>query len=153
MGGESRNAQRNYSREAKDPPMTSYLVNSNPYGTHTTPPISFTQEDAIGVYYPYYEALVVRAIVARNGLSRMLVDNGSSVNILFGATYDKMQITHSLTLMTAPLYDFIGDNIVPRERITLAVEMGAPPLTAYHLMEFLVVDHWLAYHGVLGRPH
>lgn len=65
----------------------------------------------------------------------MLVDNRSSVNILLRATYDKMQITHGLILMTALLYGFTSDSIVPRGRITLAaVEMGAPPLAAHHLM-------------------
>lgn len=108
--------------------MTTYLVNSNPRGTHTTQTITFTHEDTIGVHYPYCDALVVRAVVARNDLNRMLVDNGSSVNILFGVTYGKMQISHGLIPMTAPLYGFTRDGIVPSERITLAVDMG----TAYN---------------------
>lgn len=37
-------------------------------------------------------------------------------------------------------------------KITLAVEMGTPLLTTRHFMEFLMVDHRFAYHGVLGRP-
>lgn len=57
----------------------------------------------------------------------MLMDNGSSVNILFGATYDKMLMDHELTRIMAPLYDFIDDNIIDNGRITLAVEMGTPP--------------------------
>lgn len=70
--------------------MTNNLVNNNPDGIHTAPTITFTHEDTIGVHYPHCDALVVKAVVARNGLNRMVVDNVSSLNILFGATYDKM---------------------------------------------------------------
>lgn len=83
---------------------------------------------------------MVRAVVVKKGLNLMLIDNGSSVNILFGATYDKMQITHDLIPMTTSLYSFTRESIVPRRRITLAVEMGSIPLTTHHLMEFLVMD-------------
>lgn len=69
----------------------SYLVNSTLRGANATLSIIFTLEDAIGVHYPYCDALVIRAIVARNGLNSMLVDNGSSINILFEITYKKMQ--------------------------------------------------------------
>ncbi|XP_022861271.1 uncharacterized protein LOC111381691 [Olea europaea var. sylvestris] len=67
-------------------------------------PVTFSQEDAQGVHHPHCDALVVRAVVARNGLKRMLVDNGSSVNILFGSTFDKIQIKHGLIPMTDPLF-------------------------------------------------
>lgn len=46
--------------------------------------------------------LVVKAIVTRNSLKHILVDNGRSINFLFGATYDKMMIDHELTPMIAP---------------------------------------------------
>ncbi|XP_022880877.1 uncharacterized protein LOC111398174 [Olea europaea var. sylvestris] len=77
----------------------------------------------------------------------MLVDNGSSVNILFGSTFNKMILDHELTSTTTPLYRFTGDNITSRGKITLAV-----PQTTMNFMEFLIVDSRSAYHGVLGRP-
>lgn len=151
VGGESKNAQRNYTREAKTPPMVSYLMNQS-QGERAVEPITFTQEDTTGVHFPHCDALVVRAVVARNGLKRKLVDNGSSVNILFGTTFDKMAVDHELTPMSSPLYGFTGDSIIPRGKITIAVEMGALPQVAHHFMEFLVLDRRSAYHGVLGRP-
>lgn len=74
------------------------------------------------------------------------------VNILFGSTYEKMLVDHELTPMSKPFYGFSGNSIILWRRITLAVEMGAFLLVDYHFMEFLVVDHLSAYHGVLGRP-
>ncbi|CAI9762902.1 unnamed protein product [Fraxinus pennsylvanica] len=131
--------------------MTSYTVSRSHEG-RAVEPITFTQDDATGVHFPHCDVLVVRAIVASNGLKRMLEDNGSSVNILFGTTFDKMAMDHELTPMSSPLYGFIVDRIIPRGKITLAVEMGASPQIAHHFMEFLVVDRRCAYHGVLGRP-
>ncbi|XP_022859618.1 uncharacterized protein LOC111380322 [Olea europaea var. sylvestris] len=89
IGGNTRNAQRNYIREAKDPSMITYIVNKS-QAANKMAPITFSQEDAEGVHHPHCDALVVKVVVARKGLKRMLVDNGSSVNILFGSTLDKM---------------------------------------------------------------
>lgn len=66
-------------------------------------------------------------MVARNGLKRMLVDNGSSVNILFGTTFDKMVLDHELTSITTLLYGFTGDGITPGRRVTLVVDGRATP--------------------------
>lgn len=87
--GESKNAQRNYTREAR--PMASYIV-SQSQRMRSIELITFTPEDTVGVHYPHCDALVVRAAVAQNRLKRMLVDNMSSVNILFDSAYDKMMV-------------------------------------------------------------
>lgn len=98
--------------------MASFLVSNSLSSTERrVQPITFIEDDVVGVYYPCCNALIVRAIVARNGLKRLLVDNGSLANIIFGATFDKMDVDHELTLMTSPLYGFIGDSIIPRGKI------------------------------------
>lgn len=95
----------------------------------------------------------MRTVVAINGLEKMLVDNGSSINIIYRATFDKMEVDHELTPITSPLYEFTSDNIISRVKITIAMEIGMAPLTAHHFMEFLVVDYRSAYYGVFGRPN
>ncbi|KAL2465637.1 Uncharacterized protein Adt_41488 [Abeliophyllum distichum] len=105
-----------------------------------------------GVHYPHCDALVVRAVVARNGLGRMLVDNGSSVNVIFLSTYEQMNIDVLLEPSTEPLYGFTGDCVTPKGIVRLAVTMGEEPMAAHTFMEFLIVDRRSAYHGVLGRP-
>lgn len=76
------------------------------------------------MHSPHEDALVIRTIVDLNGLKRKLVDNGSLVNVIFGATFDKMEVDQKLNSMTSPLYEFTGDIIVPRGKITVAIEMG-----------------------------
>ncbi|KAL2519488.1 Uncharacterized protein Adt_15735 [Abeliophyllum distichum] len=152
IGGQSRNAQKNYAKEAEGKLEMNWLINSRPSSSCKVDPISFTEEDMKGVHYPHCDALVVRAVVARNGLGRMLVDNGSSVNVIFLSTYEQMNIDVPLEPSTEPLYGFTGDCVTPKGIIRLAVTMGEEPLAAHTFMEFLVVDRRSAYHGVLGRP-
>lgn len=71
IGRESRNAQK----EAKDPPMISYLIIITPCRIGGTLPKAFTHDDAFGFHYSHCDALMVRAIVEKNGLKRVLVDN------------------------------------------------------------------------------
>lgn len=94
--------------------MASYIENNRPQDGRSVEPITFTQKDAFGLHYPHCDALVVKAIVVQKGLTYMLVDNGSSVNILFTATFDKMKVDHELTYINSPLYGFIGDSLIPR---------------------------------------
>ncbi|KAL2461799.1 Uncharacterized protein Adt_45219 [Abeliophyllum distichum] len=105
-----------------------------------------------GVHYLHCDALVVRAVVAMNGLGRMLVDNGSSVNVIFLSTYEQMNIDIPLEPSTEPLYGFTRDCVTPKRIVRLAVTMGEEPLATHTFMDFLVVDRRSAYHGVLGRP-
>lgn len=57
--------------------MSSFIVSSNEPSNHKgVQPITFTQDDAIGVHCPHCDTLVVRVVVARNGLKRMLVKMG-----------------------------------------------------------------------------
>lgn len=49
---------------------------------------------------------------------------GSSINIIFGTTFDKIDVDYDPTSMDPLLFNFIVDNIIPREKMTLAVENG-----------------------------
>ncbi|KAL2504798.1 Uncharacterized protein Adt_20419 [Abeliophyllum distichum] len=152
IGGQTRNAQKNYAKEAEEKLMTNWLINSRSSGSSKVDPNSFTEEGMTGVHYLHCDALVVRAVVARNGLGRMLVDNGSSVNVIFSSTYEQMNVNAPLEPSTEHRYDFTGDCITPKWVICLAVTMEEEPLAAHTFIEFLVVDRRYAYHGVLGRP-
>lgn len=51
----------------------------------------------------------MRAVVAENGLKRMLINNESSINITYGGSFNKMEVDHELTPMTYPLYGYTGE--------------------------------------------
>ncbi|KAL2512804.1 Uncharacterized protein Adt_18404 [Abeliophyllum distichum] len=105
------NARRNYAKAARGEPVESWQVHGH---CPKAPLISFMKEDEAGIHYPHCDAPVVRAVVARNGLGRMLVDDGSVVNILFGSAFDQMDVDHELTAISELLFGFTGDSLVLR---------------------------------------
>lgn len=99
---ETRN-ERDYAMEAKDLSIVSFIVNSSqPSTKRRVQLVTFTLDDVVNVHYPHCNALIVMAVVGQNSLKRMLVENGRSVNIMFGATFDKMEVDHELTPINSP---------------------------------------------------
>ena len=54
--------------------------------------LSFSEEDARGVIMPHDDALVVTMTVANHAIHGILVDNGSSVDILYWTVFQQMGI-------------------------------------------------------------
>lgn len=92
------------------------------------------------------------AIVVRNRLKPLLVDNRSYINNIFEATFNKIQVNHP-AIPTIDLFVGFTSNIVNlMKKLTLVVDMKNEPQVACHYIEFLVVDNSSVYHRVLGRP-
>ena len=49
--------------------------------------ITFMDEDAERVHYPHADAIVITLLIADYTTRRVLVDNGSSTNILYYPTF------------------------------------------------------------------
>ena len=54
-------------------------------------PITLTNEDLRGLHLPHDDALAISVTIANFNIQRILIDNGSSVDILFISTFDKMR--------------------------------------------------------------
>ena len=55
-------------------------------------PIHFGPEDVVGVATPHEDALVITATIGNAKVHRLLVDNGSSADILYWGAFEKMGI-------------------------------------------------------------
>ena len=76
--------------------------------------ITFSERDACHVCLPHYDALVIKAIIANNNVHRILVDNGSSMDILYHRAFERMGLKVSnLKPSPNPIYSFTGDSVVP----------------------------------------
>ncbi|KAL2526104.1 Uncharacterized protein Adt_11158 [Abeliophyllum distichum] len=144
------NSQKRYICEAKEPANVNYHLHTPPVETRRSDLITLFSTDVVEMHFLHNNAMVVRAVVARNGQERMLVDDGSSVNIFYGTMYDKMRIETLLTLATNPIYGFTGDSIIHRRTIVLITEMDEIPTTIRTSIEYLVVDKSSSYHGIPG---
>ena len=74
--------------------------------------ISFTDDEARRLIHRYTEALVVTLSVANGNVFRILIDTGSSANILFASAFHQMNVGGAKTrLVKTPLYGFGGERV------------------------------------------
>ena len=86
--------------------------------------------------------------------SRVLIDGGSSINILYRDTARKLGITESHLQPSRTTFHGImpGQSCNPMGRVRLDVLFGTPDNFRRESLEFKVVDHSSTYHAILGRP-
>ena len=115
--------------------------------------ITFSDSDLEGCQHPHDDLLVIRAVVANKTVHRVLVDNGSSADIIFASAFDKMGIgREKLEPVSTHLGGFSGEKVLPLGSIQLVLTLGYPPCQATTTARFLVVDTPSAYNMLLGRP-
>ena len=115
--------------------------------------ITFSDSDLEGCHHPHDDPLVIRAVVANKTVHRVLVDNGSSADIIFASTFDKMDIGRTkLEPVSTHLRGFSGEKVLPLGSIQLVLTLGDPPCQATTTARFLIVDAPSAYSMLLGRP-
>ena len=118
-----------------------------------SPIIGFLEDDARRLHHPHDDALVVTIKVGDYNVHQMLVDNGSSTNILYYPAFQQMGLNRvRLTPTNAPLVGFRGTRVLPLGAITLSVTIGNYPQQITRDVTFLMVDCSSAYNGILGRP-
>ena len=118
-----------------------------------SPIIGFSEDDTRRLYHPHDDALVISLRVGDYNVHWMLVDNGSSADILYYPAFQQMEINKTrLTPANAPLVGFGGTRVLPLGAITLSVTVGDYPQQIIQDVTFLVVDCSSAYNGIIGRP-
>ena len=118
-----------------------------------SPIIGFSEEDVRRLYHSHDDALVVSIRVGDYNMHRVLVDNGSSANILYYLAFQKIRIDKERLISTnAPLIGFGGSRVFPLGAVTLSMAVGDYPQQIIKDVTFLVVDCSSAYNAILGRP-
>ena len=103
--------------------------------------ITFTDADAERVHHPYDDAIVITLLIADYTTRRVLVDNGSSEDILYYPTFQQMRLERDqLRPVNSPLVGFGGMKVQPIGTVTLPVMVGAYPQQVARDVNFLVLD-------------
>ena len=117
------------------------------------PAIVFTDEDARRLHHPYDDAIVITLVIANYTTRRVLIDNGSSVDILNYPAFYQMRINKELLRpVNVPLIGFGGMKVLPVGTISLLVVVGSYPWQINKEMNFLVMDCSSSYNAIIGRP-
>ena len=115
--------------------------------------ITFSDSNLEGCQHPLDGPLVIRAVVANKTIHRVLVDNGSSANIIFASAFDKMDIRREkLEPVSTHLRGFSREKVLPLGSIQLVLTLGDPPCQATTAVKFLIVEASSAYNMLLARP-
>ena len=83
---------------------------------------------------------------------RVLIDNGSSAEIIYLPAYQQMKIDkEQLRPIDIPLVGFTGDKVSPLGVVSFTIEARTYPKQVRASVEFLMVDCPSAYNVIIGR--
>jgi hypothetical protein len=149
-GGTSRSSRKAYAQQIHNVLVTQKVAKAPRLDDI---PIIFTEEDARRIHHPHDDALVVTLEIVGYATRQVLIDNGSSVDIIYLPAFQQMKIDKSKLLpFDTPLIEFVGSIVYPQGVVTLQVIVGTYPLQATRKVDFLMVDCPSTYNVIVGRP-
>ena len=97
---------------------------------------------------------MVDPIIGTKWLTKVLMDGGSGLNIMYAKTLDTMRIDRSCIRLTrVPFYGIVPrKQAMPFGQIDLPITFGDPTNYRMKTLTFEVVEFHGTYHGILGRP-
>ncbi|XP_012858055.1 PREDICTED: uncharacterized protein LOC105977295 [Erythranthe guttata] len=152
-GGDSQNARRTLARSARmnqeraSPSARIYQIRRPDHS------IVFNSSDLEGPDEDHVDALVVTTTVANFLVKKILVDGGSSADIMYLHAFKQLGIDNArFSPISTPLKGFTGEGILSMGEVELPVSLGEDPCRITKLIKFLVVDRPSPYNIILGRP-
>jgi hypothetical protein len=118
-------------------------------------PISISRDDQWTSFFePGKFPLVLDPVLAGSQLTRVLINGGSVLNLLFESTLKKMRLNISkmLTPSRAPFHGVIpGNAATPLGSVVLPVTFGMKDNYRMEYIKFEVADFESSYHTILSR--
>ena len=113
-----------------------------------TPLIGFPDEDKLGTLQPHDDALVVTLRIGGYDAKRVLVDQGSAVEVMYPDLYKGLKLkSEDLTSYDSPLVSFEGKTITPKGMIRLLIQTDSDMVE----VDFIVVDAYSPYAAIVAR--
>jgi len=117
------------------------------------PPITFTDEDFKAPDPDHDDPMVISIEVAEYGIGKVLVDQRSSVNILYWKTFQKMNLSEDLIVpYNENIVGFSGERVDMRGYLDLRTRIGSRRDGREVRVRFILVEANTSYNVLLGRP-
>ncbi|RDX77401.1 Retrovirus-related Pol polyprotein from transposon 17.6, partial [Mucuna pruriens] len=117
------------------------------------PTISFDDRDLKNGLPTQDEPMVISVVAAKYKIERVLVDQGSSANILYWSTYQKLKLPPGhLAECAGTLYGFAGEQVPIMGTVELETIFGENSRVRRIPVLYTVVDVATSYNIILGRP-
>ncbi|XP_011100179.1 uncharacterized protein LOC105178414 [Sesamum indicum] len=145
--GWSRRARKRFERENRLERRKQVInVTSNPG-------IVFGDRDAGEGIGTDNDPMVIKIDIANFTILKVLMDNGSSTDIIFKDVLSKMGLDNiKIEPAGTPLIGFGGGEVASLGTVDLPASLGEEPTRKTLMVKFLVVDMPFAYNVILGRP-
>ena len=118
----------------------------------SVPDIVFSEKDAHGIRQSHDNPLVMMLRMEEFNMHQVLVDNGSSANIIYLLAFQKMKLNKErLRPFTSLLISFTWDMVIPKGVVKLTIIAGTYLAQVSKEIDFLVVDCPSTYNVILGR--
>ncbi|XP_065626703.1 uncharacterized protein LOC136066384 [Quercus suber] len=122
-GGSFKSLKKTHQRQ-----VNSVHVAHLPKQRRTDQDMTFNESDSRGVKQPHNDPLVIKLTIERFKTKRVLVDNGSSVDIIYFSAFQQLKLDpNRLRPFDSPLVSFSGDRVYPRGIVTLTITVGTDP--------------------------
>ena len=113
--------------------------------------IVFSKRDVKEIKLPHDAPLVIMLTIEGFNTQRVLVDNGSSADVMYMMAFQQMKLDSKLLKpFRSPLISFSGDHIYPKGIISLQITAGTYPTQVRRIVDFLIVKCPLSYSVILG---
>ena len=87
--------------------------------------MSFDEADARGMKQPHNDPLVIMLNIEGFNTKRILVDNGSSADIIYLPAFQQLKLDPKrLRPFESPLVNFSGDKVYPKGIVMLTITVG-----------------------------
>ncbi|XP_070677713.1 uncharacterized protein [Malus domestica] len=117
-------------------------------GKSSRPIVDFTEHDAEGVDFPHDDALVISVQLAHSIVDRVMVDNGSSINLLQLLIIQKMSLESTIQRKAKVLTGF--NELTSTAIGTITLDVTSPPIVTSQT--FMIVSDPSLHNGILSRP-
>jgi len=113
----------------------------------------FTKVDLQDIVHHDNDPVVISVVTAGRKVHRVLVDQGSSTDVMFWTTFNKLQLSPDmLRPYIGCLYGFAGDQVEVRGHLELRTTYTYGNASRTKNIRYLVVNAPSAYNMLLGRP-